>query len=202
MRFDAEGKVSDAQGQVTYLLGQLNAGNGDARAELVALVYQELHHIARRLMRGERDGHTLQATALVNEAFIRLLGGGGVEWEGRAHFFAVAATAMRRILVDHARSRDAGKRGGDLQRVDFEEPAVVGENDLDQLIAIDRALTTLASWDPRQSRIVELRFFAGLSEDEIAEQLRVSTRTVKREWRLARAWLRAELEGSSHPPVR
>jgi RNA polymerase sigma factor (TIGR02999 family) len=179
------------------LLGQLRVGHGEARAELAALVYQELHDIARRLMRGEREGHTLQATALVHEAFIRLLGGTEAEWESRAHFFAVAATAMRRILVDYARSHSASKRGGELRRVDFKEPAVVGRDDLDQVIAIDRALTKLASWDPRQSLIVELRFFAGLSEDEIAAQLRVSTRTVKRDWRMARAWLHAELASSS-----
>jgi RNA polymerase sigma factor (TIGR02999 family) len=148
-------------------------------------------------MRGERDAHTLQTTALVNEAFLRLLGGPPVVWESRTHFFAVASTAMRRILVDYARNRDADKRGGEWQRVDLEEPAVVGRDDLAQVIAIDQALTRLASFDPRQARIVELRFFVGLTEEEIAEQLQLSPRTVKRDWRVARAWLQAELAGAT-----
>ena len=185
--------MPDVRGEVTRLLGELREGRRDVHADLATLVYGQLREIAGRLMRHERDGHTLQATALVHEAFIRLMSGASQDWESRSHFFAVAATAMRRILVDHARAHGAEKRGGDLQRVDLEEPAVVGRDDLDQIVAIDQALTRLAAWDARQARIVELRFFAGLSEEEIAELLQVSTRTVKRDWRLARAWLRAEL---------
>jgi RNA polymerase sigma factor (TIGR02999 family) len=185
--------VADARGHVTRLLGEIRSGEHGREAELAHLVYRELHDIARRLMRHERADHTLQATALVHEAFIRLLGDGQQDWDSRRHFFAVAATAMRRILVDHARGRAADKRGGDWQRVDLDEPAVVGRDDLDQVIAIDEALTRLAGWDARQARIVELRFFVGLSEEEIAQLLDVSVRTVKRDWRLARAWLHAEL---------
>ena len=185
--------MGNARGEVTRLLAELKSGRADARSELAAVVYQELHGIARRLMRYERADHTLQATALVHEAFMRLVGGTEPQWDNRNHFFAVAATAMRRVLVDYARARAAGKRGGELQRVDLDEPAVVGRDDLDQVIAIDQALTRLAAWDARQSRVVELRFFAGLSEEEIAELLHVSARTVKRDWRLARAWLHAEL---------
>lgn len=185
--------MADARGEVTRLLGELKGGRPDARSDLATFVYHELHGIARRLMRNERADHTLQATALVHEAFMRLFVGTEQEWESRGHFFAVAATAMRRVLVDYARARAAEKRGGELQRVDLDEPAIVGRDNLEQVIAIDEALTRLAGWDARQARIVELRFFVGLSEEEIAELLNVSARTVKRDWRLARVWLHAEL---------
>jgi RNA polymerase sigma factor (TIGR02999 family) len=188
--------LADAEGDVTRLLAASRGGRREAEAELAAVVYDELHAIARRLMVHERAQHTLQATALVHEAFMRLLGGAQQNWENRRHFFGVAAMAMRRVLVDHARARAADKRGGGLQRVNLEEPAAVGHDNLDEIIAINQALTRLEAQDPRQARVVELRFFAGLSEEAIAELLNVSERTVKRDWRLARAWLRAELADS------
>ncbi len=196
--------VADMHREVTRLLAGLKSGGPEARAELAAAVYQELHDMARRLMRNERADHTMQATALVHEAFMRLFGGSEPQWDDRRHFFAVAATAMRRVLVDYARARGAGKRGGELQRVNLDESAVVGHDHLDQVIAIDQALARLALLDARQSRIVELRFFTGLSEEEIAELLQVSARTVKRDWRLARVWLHGELADTPvhAPPVR
>lgn len=185
--------LGHSPGDITQLLQDLKTGRADAEAELVGLVYRELHDIADRLMRAERPGHTLQPTALVNEAYLRLVTVNHQNWQNRAHFFAVAAQIMRRILVDYARVRNANKRGGRLQRVDLDQPLLQVEDNCEDLIAIDEALTRLASWDARQSRIVELRFFVGLSEDDIAEALQVSTRTVRREWKIARAWLYGEL---------
>jgi RNA polymerase sigma factor (TIGR02999 family) len=145
-------------------------------------------------MRNERPGHTLQPTALVNEAFLRLVGSNGVEWQDRAHFYAVAARLMRRILVDHARKRRAGKRDGGAQ-VTFEDRLVLREDRIDDVLAIDEVLARLEALDARQGRIVELRFFAGMSVDEIAEVIHASTTTVKREWNSAKAWLHRELTG-------
>ncbi|MFQ5738995.1 MAG: sigma-70 family RNA polymerase sigma factor [Acidobacteriota bacterium] len=179
---------------ITQLLDQLHRGNEGARSQLIPLVYQELHRIASRYMLGERPGHTLQTTALVHEAYLRLLGGADrVEWRNRVHFFAVAATLMRRVLVDYARSRGSIKRGGDHQRVDFEAAATLTQERLDEVLAVDEALSRLSEWAPRQSHMVELRFFGGLTFEEIAEALDVSVRTLKRDWRLARSWLRAQL---------
>lgn len=185
--------VVEGPGDVTRLLAESRGGRQEASAELAARVYDELHQIARRLMKQERADHTLQATALVHEAFMRLVIGVEQDWNNRRHFFAVAAMAMRRVLVDYARARTADKRGGALHRVDFNEPAVFDGDNLEEVIDIDRALARLELQDARQARVVELRFFAGLSEEAIAELLNVSVRTIKRDWRMARAWLRAEL---------
>jgi RNA polymerase sigma factor (TIGR02999 family) len=178
---------------ITLLLEQMRAGNERAESRFVDAVYPELRRIASRYLRAERPGHSLQATALVNEAYVRLAGQMEKEWKNRSHFFAVAATLIRRILVDYARTRNAQKRAGGRQRVDLTESLFVSEERLDEVLAIHTALERLATWDLRQSRVVELRFFAGLTEEEIAEVLNVNLRTVKRDWKVARAWLHAEL---------
>jgi len=179
---------------ITQLLNQLSTGDQTAADRLIPLVLTELQQIAGHYMRTERPGHTLQPTALVNEAFLRLVGGAGVDWKSRAHFFAVAAHVMRRILIDHARLKRTEKRGGgDLRNVTIEENVVFSYHDPVELLSIDEALNRLAEFDARQCRIVELRFFAGLSVEETAEILQISGRTVKREWNLARAWLHGEL---------
>lgn len=171
-------------------------GNGDQAAleELTPLVYKELHRLAKRYMSQERKGHTLQTSALVNEAFIRLIEWKNVRWQNRAHFFAVSAQLMRRILVDFARSRNYSKRGGEAQRLSLDETAFVSQERREDLVALDDALTGLAKLDERQSRVVELRFFGGLSLEETAEVLKVSVGTVRRDWSLARAWLHRELK--------
>jgi RNA polymerase sigma factor (TIGR02999 family) len=162
---------------------------------LIPLVHQELHQIARRCMAGERVGHSLQATALVNEAYVRLVDGKAVDWHDRAHFLAVAARIMRRILVDYARARGARKRGGGDARVTFDEALVVTAEARENFVALDDALEALAKFDERKSRVVELRFFGGLSVEETAAFLTVSVDTVMRDWRLAKAWLQAEMRG-------
>ena len=173
---------------VTVLLKKAHGGDASAREDLYAQVYDELRRLARGKMRQERDGHTLQPTALVNEAFLRLIQG-EPEWDSRAHFFGAAAEAMRRILVEHARKRARLKRGGDAQRVTFDELAIQAEEpDLDVLV-LDDALTALAAADARLARLVQLRYFAGLSIKATAEVLGVSAATVKRDWTYARAWL-------------
>lgn len=179
--------------EVTRLLADLEAGQPGAETELLPLVYAELRRVAAGYMRRERPGHTLQATALVHEAYIQLVDQTRVTWRNRAHFFAVAAQIMRRILVDHARAHRAQKRGGDARKLTLEEAiGVFGARDV-ALEALDDALSTLAQLDPRQGRIVELRFFGGLTIDETAEVLGVSAPTVEREWRMARAWLHSQL---------
>jgi RNA polymerase sigma factor (TIGR02999 family) len=150
--------------------------------------------MAGAYMRGERPGHTLQATALVNEAYMRLVGGQATQWENRAHFFAIAAHTMREVLVDHARRHGAGKRGGDARRVEMDDELSIVAGKLEDVIAIDEALQRLAEIDPRQSRLVELRFFAGLNVEEAAEIMGISPKTIKREWRSAKAWLHRELD--------
>jgi RNA polymerase sigma-70 factor (ECF subfamily) len=162
---------------------------------LIPLVHQELHQIARRCMAGERVGHSLQATALVNEAYVRLVDGTVVEWHDRAHFLAVAARIMRRILVDHARARGARKRGGGDARVTFDEALVVIAEPRENFVALDDALEALAKFDERKSRVVELRFFGGLTVEETASVLKVSPDTVMRDWRLAKAWLQGAMRG-------
>jgi RNA polymerase sigma factor (TIGR02999 family) len=179
---------------VAGLLRELARGNKDAEADLMPLVYTELRRIARALMRGEAQRKTLQTTALVHEAYIRLTRGRPVDWADRTHFLAVASTVMRRVLVDQARSRNAQKRGG-FAVVSSEllgEPVALTD-DADRLIALDRALERLAEVDSRQCRIVEMRFFAGMSVEETAHALDISPRTVKREWQMAKAWLYGEL---------
>jgi RNA polymerase sigma-70 factor (ECF subfamily) len=160
-------------------------------------VYEELRHQAARYLRRERPGHTLQTTALINEAYLRLIDAKDIHWQSRAHFFAIAANLMRRVLVDHARRRDADKRGGANLRLTLDESiAVANEVDVD-LLAIDQALDRLATIDPQQARVVELRFFSGLTVEETAAALGVSPKTVKRDWSVARAWLRREIDGTS-----
>jgi RNA polymerase sigma factor (TIGR02999 family) len=176
-------------GDVTQLLIQWRAGDRDSLDRLIPLVYDELRLIAGRFLRHERPGHTLQSTALVHEAFLRLVDQTRTDWQSHAHFFGVAANVIRNILVDHARARQAAKRGGPMPALSLDE-AVAFPKDRDlELIAVDDALLSLSRFDPQQSRIVELRFFAGLSIEETAEVLRISVSTVKRDWILAKAWI-------------
>lgn len=180
---------------LTQLLGLLSEEKKDPAAveRVFELVHGELRNLAANLLRHERIGHTLQPTALVHEAFLRLADGKEVEWEHRAHFFGVAARAMRQVLVDYARQRGAAKRGGDLQRVTLDDQLeAISESGVD-LLELDKALTRLSSEDDRAARIVELRFFGGLTEEETALALNISRRTVQREWWMAKMWLRREL---------
>lgn len=174
--------------EVTRLL--VDWGNGDQAAldELIPLVYDELRRVARRYMRRESQGHTLQTSALVNEAYLRLIDQKSVHWQNRAHFFGVAAQLMRRILVDHARSRSRAKRGGGAPMVSLAEQAMISK-EASEVIALDDALSNLAEMDPRKSQIVEMKFFGGLTTEEVAEVLKITSRTVEREWRKAKAWL-------------
>jgi RNA polymerase sigma factor (TIGR02999 family) len=166
---------------------------------LIPLVHRELHQIAKRCMAGERPGHSLQATVLVNEAYLRLIDAKHVAWHDRAHFLAVAARIMRRILVDHARARRAQKRGGPVTRVTLTETLVVTNEPREDFVALDDALEALAAFDERKSRVIELRFFGGLSVEEAASVLKVSPDTVMRDWRLAKAWLQREMRGDRSP---
>jgi RNA polymerase sigma factor (TIGR02999 family) len=184
-------------GEVTRLLAGACSGSKDSEERLVNLVYMELHRIAQRYLRQERPDHTLQPTALVNEAYIRLLGSGERNWRSRAQFFAFAAQVMRHILVDHARGQRALKRGAGAHKMSLDEVMVVSTEHADEILLLDQALTKLAQLDERQSRIVELKFLVGLTEEEIAEVLGLSVRTVKRDWSLARAWLFGELGAGS-----
>ncbi len=178
---------------VTQLLKAWTTGDQDALERLTPLVYTQLHRIAERCMAGERSGHTLQTTALVNEAYLQLVDCDKIDWRDRAHFFAVSAQLMRRILIDFARSRGYQKRGGTAPHLSLDEaPSVCHEPDAN-LVALDDALNTLAAVDSRKSKVVELRFFGGLSIEETAEVLRVSVETVVRDWRLAKVWLLREL---------
>lgn len=184
--------ASEEGGEVTLLLRRLQKGDDTAGDRLLPLVYEELRRLAGSFMAREREGHTIQATVLVNEAYIRLAGQ-DAEWRNRSHFMAIAAAAMRRVLVDHARSRAAEKRGGGREAVTLREDlASAAPGGLD-VLDLHRALERLAEYDPRQARVVELRFFGDLSVDETAEVLGVSPVTVKRDWRHARAWLHREL---------
>ena len=183
----------------TKLLQAWGQGEDAALERLLPLVYQELRRIARRYMAGERAGHTLQTTALVNEAYLRLIDSRKVNWQSRAHFFAISAQLMRRILVDHARSRGYQKRGGGAQAVTLDDDLVVSPEKGRDVVALDDALKALAEVDPRKSRVVELRFFGGLSVEETAEVLKVSQDTVLRDWRLAKSWLRREMQRASEP---
>ena len=179
--------------EVTRLLKAWSTGDEQALAKLSPLVYRQLREVARRYMAGERDGHILQTTALVHEAYVRLVDSGRVNWQDRAHFFAVSAQLMRRILIDFARSRDYLKRGGAVPHISLEEaPSVCDEPDVN-LLALDDALKALAAIDERKSKVVELKFFGGLNVEETAEVLRVSSDTVMRDWKLAKIWLLREL---------
>jgi RNA polymerase sigma-70 factor (ECF subfamily) len=183
---------------ITRLLQKWQDGNRDALDELVPLVFGELHLLASRYLARERRGHTLQPTALVNEAYLKLSGQREVDWQNRAHFFGIAAQVMRRILVDHARRARRDKRGGDTPRLVLADAAsVAGEAVIDPIdaVALDRALSRLERVDAQQARIVELRFFGGMTIEETAEVMRLSSGTVKRDWSVARAWLYRELTG-------
>jgi RNA polymerase sigma-70 factor, ECF subfamily len=178
---------------ISRLLIEVSHGNRDAEALLMTQVYGELRRLARRYMRAERANHTLQPTALVNEAYLRLIGQPGATWQNRAHFFAAAALLMRRILVDHARARIANKRGGLQHQVTLDEGLVSAEDRSIDVLALHEALEKLAELDARQARVVELHFFGGLTFAEIAYVLEAAERTMKRDWSMARAWLKIEL---------
>jgi RNA polymerase sigma factor (TIGR02999 family) len=183
--------------ELTSILQRASGGDAVAAERLAVLLYDELRALARREMAGERDDHTLQPTALVHEAYLRLVGAEGATFESRAHFCGAAAQAIRRVLVDHARRRARQKRGGCARRVDLEELRLVAGEDGDELVALDEALARLAALDPPKARLVELRFFAGLTIDESARLLGVSTSTAVRDWRMARAWLQCELDDAT-----
>jgi len=179
-------------GEITQLLVKAKNGDRKAESELVPLVYDELRRLARRYMRHERPDHTLQATALVHEAYLKLIDQ-RESWQNRAHFFGVAAQVMRRFLVDHARAKLAQKRGGSREEISLDAALAFSPAQSDQFLALDEALERLSRLDPRQGRIVELKFFGGLTDEEVAEVLAISIRTVKRDWSVARAWLFREL---------
>jgi RNA polymerase sigma-70 factor, ECF subfamily len=183
--------------QITQLLEDWSNGDNSAYDRLIPLVYDELHRLAHHYMSGERRGHTLQTTALVGEAYLRLVGQGGVRWQNRTHFLAIAARLMRRILVDHARTNARQKRGGGAQVFELDEAAIISPARSSDLVALDEALTTLAEIDPRKARVVELRFFGGLNVEETADTLGVSPNTVIRDWGMARAWLHREVTGNA-----
>jgi len=186
--------------ELTRVLADVGQGDPAAKQRLFDLVYRELHSMASGQMRGERQDHTLQTTALVHEAYLRLFGDGGeVKWESRAHFFSAAAEVMRRILVDHARTRAAQKRGGDRKRLALDDPGQSGESDPQTVLDVDAALRGLEAEDPVPARVVVLRFFGGLSMDEVADSLAISTRTAKRHWRYARAWMYRYLSREGSP---
>jgi RNA polymerase sigma-70 factor (ECF subfamily) len=180
-------------GEVTNLLLELKQGNKAAEERLIPLVYRELRRIAAAYIRREAAQHSLQPTALVHEAYLRLTEIRAVDWQSRAHFFAVSATLMRRILVDHARANNAGKRGNGWDAVSLNDAILPSPERAPEILDLDEALTRLAALDERQSKIVELRFFAGMSEEEVGNALGISARTVKRDWRIAKAWLFKEL---------
>jgi RNA polymerase sigma factor (TIGR02999 family) len=183
-------------GEITALLSEWKRGDARALEKLVPLVYAELRRLADACMRGESPGHTLQPTALLHEAYLRLIAQNRADWQNRAQFFRVAAQLMRRILVDHARQRAAAKRGGPAAKADFDvgqlQTATAAH---DEVLAVDKALARLGELDAQQCRIVEMRYFGGLSVEETAEALGISPRTVKRDWAMARAWLQTELSG-------
>jgi RNA polymerase sigma-70 factor (ECF subfamily) len=185
--------VSVSQEKVTDLLTRLSHGDGAALAQLTPLVYEELRRLAHRAMGGQRPDHTLQTTALVNEAYLRLADQTNPRWQNRAHFFAVAARAMRQILVSYARSQQAEKRGAGALKVELDEAALVSPEESREIVDLHEALERLATLDARKAQVVELKYFGGLNYDEVAEVLNVSRITVRRDWDFARAWLYAEL---------
>ena len=184
--------------EITQLLAEWSDGNQSALDELYPLVYDELHKLARRYMSRERKGHTLQTTALINEAYLRLIHSKNVRWQNRAHFFAVSAQLMRRILVDFARSRHYQKRGGGAQKVSLDQALEISDEKGAELIALDDALSALDKLDARKSRVVELRFFGGLSVEETAEVLKVSPDTIMRDWKMAKVWLLRAMSGEKN----
>jgi RNA polymerase sigma factor (TIGR02999 family) len=185
--------MTPSSSNVTQMLHDWSHGDREVLDKLVPVVYEELRRQAARYLKRERPGHTLQTTALIHEAYIRLIDQKNVHWQNRAHFYAISAKLMRRILVDHARSRQAAKRGGSDIKLPLEEAMITPEGREVDIVALDEALERLAAIDPQQSRVVELKFFSGMSVEETAEVLGVSTRTVKRDWNVAKAWLRREI---------
>jgi RNA polymerase sigma-70 factor, ECF subfamily len=186
--------METSDSSVSQLLQRWSKGDQGALDQLTPLVYSELRRMARRYMRQQPDGHTLQTTALIHEAYLRLVGQPEKQWQSRAHFFGVAAQAMRHILVDYARARKVAKRGGNPHQVSLDQAMVISPLGSGDLVALNDALETLSKLDRRQSQVVELRFFGGLTEEEIATVLKVSPRTVRSDWRLARSWLMRELD--------
>jgi len=194
LHFSRESMAGESQHDVTLLLQDWCRGDQGALERLMPLVYEELRRLAHRYMTRERAGHTLQTTALVNEAYLRLVDANRVPWRNRTHFFAISANLMRRILVDFARTRGYKKRGGEARRVDFDEAFFPSRGRGADFVALDDALNALAEFDPRKARVVELRYFGGLTPEETAEVLSVSPDTVFRDWRLAKVWLLKELK--------
>ena len=188
--------LSSQPHEITQLLAEWSEGNQAALDKLYPLVYNELRRLAHGYLRRERKGHTLQTTALINEAYLRLVDQKQVHWANRSHFFAISAQIMRRILIDHARRYDYAKRGGGALRISLDEAAVVAKERARELLMLDEALNGLAKIDPRRGRVVELRYFGGLNNEEIAGVLKISENTVTRDWNMARAWLYQELSGS------
>jgi len=189
--------MSSSSQEVTQLLNAWSDGDQAARDKLMPLVYEELHRLAHQYMRRESPGHTLQTSALVNEAFVKLVDQRNVRWQNRAHFFGIAAQLMRRILVDHARGRHTAKRGGGVQAISFDDGLYVSDERSAEVVAVHEALEQLSKFDSRKGQIVELRFFGGLSIDETAEVLAVSPGTVMRDWTLAKAWLHREMSSEN-----
>lgn len=187
--------LSDASetGEVTMLLRAARGGNASAESALIARVYPRLRRIARGMMSRERCSDVLQPTALVHEAYLRMVGDALEACENRTHFFAIAARVMRQVLVDNARTRGAEKRGGDLERIELEDAIVIGDNKTEQILEVDRLLRKLSTYDKRQEQIVEMKVFAGLTDEEVATVLGTSIRTVKRDWSMAKAWLYGQL---------
>ena len=183
-----------SQQELTQLLIDWSNGDQAAIDKLMPLVYEELRRLARHYMRRERPGHTLQTSALINEAYMRLVDQQNISWKNRAHFFGISARLMRQILVDHARAHNNAKRGGDQQKVPLDDIASLSKNRAYEIVALDDALQSLSTIDPQQTKIVELRFFGGLTIEETAEVLGISHATVEREWSMARAWLRKEMK--------
>ncbi len=190
---------SISSNQITELLARWGQGESAAREKLVPLVYDELRRVARHCLAGQRPDHTLQSAALVHEAYLRLVGRSSVHWDDRVHFFAVAAQLMRRILVDHGRKRCAAKRGGDRVTLTLDERLVPARQRELDVVALDDALHELSRMNPQQARVVEMRFFSGLSIEETAQALGISSATVKRDWAVARAWLYREMARTTHP---
>jgi RNA polymerase sigma-70 factor, ECF subfamily len=184
--------VQSNPGEVTQLLKAMHSGDTSAAGRLLPLVYSELHRLAQAYMRRERPDHTLQATALINEAYLRLAGE-GIDWNSRAHFIGLASHVMRQVLVDYARGHRAQRRAGGFQRVEMDDELAISPDRIDEVVAIDEALTRLAAQSPRQARVVELRYFGGLSVERIAQILEIAPRSVKRDWSLARIALAREL---------
>ena len=186
-------------GQVTQLLKAMHAGDTQAAESLLPLVYAELHRLAKGYMRRERPDHTLQATALINEAYLKLVGE-DIDWNSRAHFIGLAANVMRRVLVDYARAHNAEQRGGGLQRVEMQDELAISAAQLDEVEHLDEALKKLEKENPRQARVVELRYFGGLSVEQIGALLQIAPRSVKRDWALARIWLFRQLRPGAKNP--